>query len=110
MKTAIIYDEKSEKSETKDTIEIDLDDLESYRNFRHGIEFVKFPSRLINDKTIMEWFQVDGISYWWFASPILHSKYNDAVLFINRLSSFLEDKSINLIKLHGAYNKIELIK
>ena len=110
MKTAIIYDEKSEKSETKDTIEIDLDDLESYRNFRHGIEFVKFPSRLINDKTIMEWFQVDGISYWWFASPILHSKYNDAVLFINRLSSFLEDKSINLIKLRGAYNKIELIK
>ena len=110
MKTAIIFDKKTEKSETEDTIEIDLDDLESYRNFRHGIEFVNFPSKIINDKTIMEWFEADGISYWWFASPILHSKYNDAVLFINRLSSFLEDKSINLIKLHGAYNKIELIK
>jgi len=95
---------------TKDTIEIDLGDLESYRNFRHGVEFVKFPSRIIADKTIMEWFAVDGISYWWFAAPILHPKYNDAVLFIDRFSSFLEENSIDLIKLRGVFNKIELIK
>jgi len=95
---------------TKDTIEIDLADLESYRNFRHGIEFVNFPSRMITGKTIMEWFAVDGISYWWFAAPILHPKYNDAILFINRFSSFLEKNSIDLIKLRGAFNKIDLIK
>ena len=110
MTIAIIFDKKSEKSATKDTIEIDLGDLESYGNFRHGVEFVKFPSRIIAGKTIMEWFAVDGISYWWFAAPILHPKYNDAVLFINRFSSFLEKNSIDLIKLRGAFNKIELIK
>jgi len=107
---AIIFDKKSEKSATKDIIEIDLDDLESYGNFRHGVEFIKFPSRTIASKTIMEWFAVDGISYWWFAASILHPKYNDAVLFINRFSSFLEENSIDLIKLRGAFNKIELIK
>jgi len=58
----------------------------------------------------MEWFAVDRISYWWFAAPILHPRYNDAVLFINRFSSFLEKNSIDLIKLRGAFNKIELIK
>ena len=110
MTTAIIFDKKSEKSITKDRIEIDLNDLESYGNFRHGSEFMKFPSHTIEGKTIMEWFAVDGISYWWFVAPILHPQYNEAVLFINRLSSFLEKNSINLIKLKGAFNKIELIK
>jgi len=51
---AIIFDKKSEKSVTKDTIEIDLDDLESYGNFRHSVEFVKFTGRTIAGKTIME--------------------------------------------------------
>ncbi len=110
MTTAIIFDKKSEKSVTKNTIEIDLDDLESYGNFRHGIEFINFPSRIIDGKTIIEWFAADGISYWWFAAPILHPKYNEAVLFINRFSLFLEKNSIDSIKLHGVFNKIELIK
>ena len=110
MTTAIIVDKKSEKAKTEDIIEIDLSDLESYRNFRHGIEFVNFPSKRIADKTILEWFAIENISYYWFAAPILHPKYNDAVLFINRFSSFLEKNSINLIKLQGAFEKVDLIK
>jgi len=110
LKTVIIVDKKSEKIKTEDTIEIDLSDLESYRNFRHGIEFVNFPSQIIEGKTILEWFAIENISYWWFAAPILHPKYNDAVLFINRFSLFLEKNSIDLIKLQGSFNKIDLIK
>lgn len=110
MTTAIIVDKKTEKTSTSGTIEIDLGDLETYKNFRHGIEFVNFPSKIIDNKTIMEWFEVDQISYWWFAAPILHPKYNDAVLFINRFTTFLEKNSINVIKLQGAFNKIDLIK
>ena len=110
MTTTIIVDKKSEKAKTEGIIEIDLSDLESYRNFRHGIEFVNFPSKRIADKTILEWFAIENISYYWFAAPILHPKYNDAVLFINRFLSFLEKNSINLIKLQGAYEKIDLIK
>lgn len=110
MKTVIIVDKKSEKIKAENIIEIDLSDLESYRNFRHGIEFVNFPSQMIEGKTILEWFAIENISYWWFAAPILHPKYNDAVLFINRFSSFLEKNSIDLIKLQGAFNKIDLVK
>ena len=110
MTTAIIVDKKTEKASTNGTIEIDLGDLEAYKNFRHGIEFVNFPSKIIDNKTIMQWFEVDEISYWWFAAPILHPRYNDAVLFINRFSTFLEKNSISVIKLQGAFNKIDLIK
>jgi len=91
-------------------MEIDLSDLESYKNFRHGIDFIKFPSQKVEGKTIMEWFAVNDISYWWFAAPILHPKYNDAILFINRFLSFLEKKSIHKIKLNGLFDKVELIK
>ena len=91
-------------------MEIDLSDLELYGNFRHAEDFVKFPSYKIDGKTIMEWFESDGISYWWFAAPILHPKYNEAVLFINRLSLFIEKNSIKLIKLNGAFDKIVLIR
>jgi hypothetical protein len=107
---AIIYDKKSEKIITENYMEIDLSDLESYKNFRHGIDFIKFPSQKVEGKTIMEWFAVNDISYWWFAAPILHPKYNDAILFINRFLSFLEKKSIHKIKLNGLFDKVELIK
>jgi hypothetical protein len=107
---AIIFDKKSEKSISKNRIELDLDDLEFYGNFRHGVEFVKFPSSMVAGKTIMEWFTVNGISYWWFAAPILHPKYNEAVLFIKRFSLFLDKHSIDVIELRGVFDKIELIK
>jgi len=107
---ATIYDKKSKKLVSKEHIEIDLVDLENYGNFRHAAEFVKFPSQKIDGKTILEWFEVDGTSYWWFAAPILHPKYNEAVLFINRLLSFIEEKSIKSIKLRGIFEKTKLIK
>ena len=110
MTIVTIYDKKSEKIVTEDYIEIDLSDLELYGNFRHATDFVKFPSHKIDGKTIMEWFESDDISYWWLAASILHPKYNEAVLFINRLSLFIDTNSIKLIKLHGAFDKTVLIK
>jgi len=110
MTIAIIVDKKFKKYTSKEFIEVNLDDLESYGNFRHGVDFVKFPSHIVYGKTIMEWFAIDQISYWWFAAPILHPKYNEAILFIKRFSAFLEKHSINLIKLEGIFDKIDLIK
>lgn len=110
MTTAIIVDNKSKKSISKEFIEINLDILESYGNFRHGIDFVNFPSKIINGKTILEWFAIDQISYWWFAAPILHPKYNEAKLFIQRFSAFIDKNSINQIKLEGIFDKTDLIK
>ena len=110
MTIAIISDKKTNKISKNNVIEVDLEDLESYSNFRHGVEFVNFPSRKISNKTIMEWFAVDDISYWWFAAPILHPKYNESVLFIKRLSSFIDEHSIHLIQLKGAFDKIDLVK
>ena len=110
MTIAIISNNKTNKIPKNNIIEVDLDDLESYGNFRHGVEFVNFPSYVVSNKTIMEWFAVNDISYWWFAAPILHPKYNEAVLFIKRLSSFLDEHSIHLIQLKGAFDKIDLVK
>jgi len=106
----ILYDKKPTQIVFHEAIVIDLDDLESFGNFEQGKEFLKIPSTRVGNKTIMEWFTVNDISFWWFASPIIHPVYKEAILFISRLSSFLEQNSIDLIKLRGAYDKISLVK
>jgi len=106
----ILFDKKQEKTVNDSVIEIDLDDLESLSGFKHGEGLVDIPTKKIANKTVLEWFAVDGISFWWFALPIIHAQYIEAMLFVDRLSVFLEQHSIDLIKLNGAYNKISLVK
>ena len=67
-----LYEKNEQKIISKEKIEMDLNDLEKYGHFKHGKEFIKIPSLKIEKKTILEWFAVDGVSYWWFISPIIH--------------------------------------
>lgn len=91
-------------------MEIDLGDLESYGKFEHGKDFLKIPSSTIAKKTIMEWFEIDGVSFWWFILPLIHPRYKEAILFIDRLLSFIEKHSVTSIHLHGCYDKISIIQ
>ena len=105
MTTLILFDKKQRKTVNDDIIEMDLDDLESFGSFKHGEGLVEIPSKKISGKTILEWFAVDGTSFWWFVLPIIHPRYIEAILFIDRLSFFLEHHSVNLIKLNGRVKK-----
>jgi len=110
LNTVYLFEKKENKKSTSSHLEIDLDDLESYKNFEHGIEFLNIPSQKISNKTLMEWFSVNEISFWWFIAPIIHPRYKEAILFIDRLSFFLEKNSVKKLQLHGCYDKITLVQ
>ncbi|MGI0021941.1 MAG: CDP-glycerol glycerophosphotransferase family protein [Nitrososphaeraceae archaeon] len=104
------YEKKHNKVVTNDYIEIDLIDLESFGDYEEHIEFSKTSRKTVGKKTIIEWFAVNNISFWWFIYPVIYPKFNEAALFINRFFSFLDRYSIKTIKLHGNYDKLDIIK
>lgn len=110
MTTASLFEKKENKKFSSNYLEIDLVDLESYEKFKHGSEFLKIPSQKVGEKTIMEWFSVNDISFWWFIAPIIHPRYKEAILFIDRLSSFLEINSVEQLQLYGCYDKISIVQ
>ena len=110
MKSLILYDKKENKINNNNQFEADLDDLESLGIFKHGKEFLEIPERKIDGKTIVEWFALNDISLWWFAAPIIHPKFKDSMLFIDRLSALLNEHSFNVLKLKGCFDKLEIIQ
>ena len=105
-----LYDKKKNKRISNDLIEMDLNDLESYAHYKHGEEFLKLPDTVVGNKTIIEWFVVDDISYWWFIAPMIHPKFKSATMFIDRLDSVIKQHSISTISLQGCFDKINLIQ
>ncbi|MEX0598323.1 MAG: hypothetical protein WD512_17680, partial [Candidatus Paceibacterota bacterium] len=110
MSVVILYDKKQQKTVNDNLIELDLDDLESFGNYRHGETFLKIPSMKVKGKTIVEWFALNDVSFWWFASPVIHPRFKEATLFIDRLSSFLVQNSVKTIILRGSYDKASIVK
>ena len=84
------YEKKPNKISTENFMEIDNQYLESYGDYEEHKEFSQISSKSIGGKTLQEWFEYDGISYWWFVFPSIYPKFNDGVLFVERLQSFLE--------------------
>ena len=110
MKSLILYDRKDKKIKDSNKFEIDLDDLESFGIFKHGKEFLEIPDREIQGKSIVEWFALNDISFWWFIAPTIHPKYKECMLFIDRLSSILDKNTFDILKLKGCFDKLEIIQ
>jgi len=109
MKIMVLYDKKKEKVISSDYVELDLNDLVNYWNFRQD-ELLKIPNSQVKNKTILEWFTVNNISYWWFVYPPIYRRYNEGILFIDQLSDLIEKYSPDLIILRGIFEKINIIK
>ena len=107
-KIAIFYDKKP--TEILDSgIVFDLSDLEYYGSYTHVEEFIDLPSRVINKKSLLEWFVVDDLSLWWFIAPTVHAKFKEASLFVNRLENFVKNNDIEILKIVTGFDKIQLI-
>ena len=104
-----LYEKKEQKIISKEKIEIDSEDLELF-SFSHAKDYLKIPSKIIKDKSVLEWFSIKNISYWWFVSPIIHPKYKEAVIFIEKIFSIIDDHNPEIIYIKGCYNKLDLIK
>ena len=57
-------------------IEIDLLDLETYFDFKETDEYNDIPSKKIGGKSLIEWFAIDDISYWWLISANIFQRFN----------------------------------
>jgi len=104
-----LYEKKEKKIISNQKIEMDLNDLERYGHYKHGKEFFKIPSLKVGEKTVLEWFAVDDISYWWLISPIINSKFKEATRFIDRLFSIYTDFNINQIVIKNDFNKQKIV-
>ena len=105
-----LYDKKTKKIIRDDLVEMDLDDLETHTSFKHGKEFLKIPSGMIGNKSVIEWFVVDQISYWWFIAPIIHGKFKSAIMLIDQLNSIVKQHSVDFIYLNGCFEKADLME
>ena len=105
-----LFDKKDKKIDSKQFKEIDLNDLERYHDYEENADILKFTKMRIAGRTILELFVEDQISYWWFIQPTIYPKFNEAVLFIKRLTSFFQKNSVSILHLNGCFDKIDLIK
>jgi len=110
LKELIIYSKKNHKKQERDLLEIDNDDLEFFGHLTHGKEFLNIPSFQIGNKTILEWFEINGFSSWWFISPVIHPKYKEAMVFIDRLNLIIKQFNPEIITLRGIFDKKSLIE
>ena len=110
MARLVIYDKKNHKKRTSDLIEVDSNDLELFGHFSHGKDFLNIPSTKIGGKSILQWFALNDLSLWWFASPIIHPKYKEAMIFIKQLSSIIKEKEITSVDVKGSFDKLDIIE
>ena len=106
----ILFDYKSEKIVKDDEIELDLNDLERFHDYEEIEDFSKIPSSKIASKTVLEWFKVEHYSAWWLSYQIIYPKYQEAVLFIERLSNCLNHYTPKTLELRGCFSKIDIIE
>ncbi|WP_299290869.1 hypothetical protein [Nitrosopumilus sp.] len=105
-----IYEHIEHMVQNNEKILLDLDDLAKFAHYKHGKEFLKIPSTIVGDKTILEWFAVDEISYWWFISPIIHSKFKESTILIERLFLFFDSYDITNVKIDSKLKNKKIIE
>jgi hypothetical protein len=91
-------------------IEIDLLDLETYFDFKETDEYNDIPSKKIGGKSLIEWFAIDDISYWWLISANIFPRFNEGVLFVERFLNLIKDKNPSCIILESFFDKYSLIE
>jgi hypothetical protein len=103
-----LYQKKGTKLFSKEKIEIDSEDLESF-SFSHVKDYLEITSKVINGKNILEWFSFKNISYWWFVSPLIHPKYKEGIIFIEKFISIIDKYNPEKIYVKGCFDKLDII-
>jgi len=110
MMKLILYNKKENKKSSSTIIELDLEDLETYKSFKANPDFLDFPQKMIGNKSLLEWYSYGNFSYWWFINPILSPKFNEITLFLDRLENCVNLHHIKKIELKGSFDKLSIIQ
>jgi hypothetical protein len=108
--THAIISELIPTSKNLNFIEIDFNELEKYGKRKTRTEFIDISDKIIGNKKLNEWFEVNGISLWWFVFPTIYPICNDAGYFIDCLESFIDKNKITSMELKSGFDKLDLIK
>ena len=96
MTRVVIYDLKPE-TKNPNILEIDFNELEKYGKRKTRSEFIDISDKLIDNKKLNEWFEINNISLCWFVFPKIYPICNDAGFFIDCLESFIDKNKITII-------------
>ena len=110
MKILKLCDKKNINYNSKKIVEVDSNDLERLKGFTYSDEYLSIHNRDLQGKTIQQWFQVNGLSYWWFVDPIISPKFDQIALFIDRLEICIKKYNPEILKLEGHFDKFDIIK
>ncbi len=110
MKIVSLYSQKEHKKSSENYIELDSYDLELLSGFQKETNFFDIPQTKIGNKTVLEWFSYDDLSYWWFIAPIISGKYDEALAFVDRIFNLIKEHNPNIIKLNDFFDKRSIIK
>lgn len=103
-------EKKDIKNISSNLLEIDFEDLEQYYNFlQETNEFQKIIYKKIGNKSIVEWFSSNEISYWWLISAVIFPKFNEEIIFIERILNLINEKKPSKIILDGFFDKYFII-
>ena len=108
--THVIIYQSIPHSKNLNFIETDFNELEKYGKRKTRTEFVNISDKIIGHKKLNEWFEINGISLWWFVFPTIYPICNDAGFFIDCLESFIDKNRITSIELKSGFDKLSLIK
>ena len=105
-----LCEKKESKKKSSKYIEIDLLDLETYFGWKETDKYNDISSKKIGGKSLIEWFALDKISYWWLISAVIFPRFNEGVLFIERLSNLIKDKNPSCIFVESFFDKYSIIE
>ena len=105
-----ICEKKRFEKKYSNYIEIDLLDLETYYDWKETEVYSDIPSQKIGGKSLIEWFALDNVSYWWLISANIFPRFNEGVLFVERLSNLIKDKNPSCIIVESFFDKYPIIE
>jgi hypothetical protein len=105
-----LCNKKNQNKNPNNIFEVDGSDLEKLKGFTYSEEYLLIHNKILAGKTLQQWFSVNDLSYWWFVDPIIAPKFDQIVLFIDRLEICINNIKPNLLKLDGHFDKYNIVK
>lgn len=105
-----LCNKKNQNKNSNNIFEVDSSDLEKLKGFTYSEEYLLIHNKILAGKTLKQWFAVNDLSYWWFVDPIIAPKFDQIVLFIDRLEICINNIKPDLLQLDGHFDKYDIVK
>lgn len=110
MRILKLCNKKNQNKNSNEIFEVDSSDLEKLKGFTYSEEYLLIHNKILAGKTLQQWFTVNDLSYWWFVDPIIAPKFDQIILFIDRLEICINNIKPDLLELDDHFDKYDIVK